>query len=146
MSNNDINKYDDIINLPHHVSSERPRMSMSQRAAQFAPFAALSGYDEAVREERRLTEERIEIDENMIEILNGKLEVIQSLLPDCPEALITYFIPDEDKEGGAYVTVANAIRTIKIYERQIIMDDGTIIPIDDIIEIESELFNNMDIE
>ena len=97
-------KYDDIIHLPHHVSATRPRMPMLDRAAQFSPFVALTGYEAAVRETARLTDQRVELDESAKAELDRKLRLLLSL-PGQPEASITYFRPDERKEGGAYETV-----------------------------------------
>ena len=95
-------KYDSIINLPHHVSKTRPQMPMSDRAAQFAPFAALTGYDSAIKETGRLTDEKIEMDEEALNILNMKFQILVDSLDDEPEVTFTYFKPDERKAGGAY--------------------------------------------
>lgn len=139
------NKYDDIINLPHHTSPTRPRMSAIDRAAQFSPFAALTGYDAAVKETARLTDERIEIDEYMKEALDARIQIIAEHLSDKPEISITYFVPDDRKDGGAYITITGTVKKIDAYEQTIIMTDGTIIPVYEIIQIEGELFNGMDI-
>lgn len=105
MSNsNNMHKYDDIINLPHYTSSKRPRMAMIDRAAQFSPFAALTGYDAAVKETARLTEDRVELDEYQKSALNDRLQIVQERLSDTPVISITYFVPDERKSGGAYCT------------------------------------------
>ena len=98
------NRYDEIINLPHHVSKTRPRMPMSDRAAQFAPFAALTGYDSAIKETGRLTDERIELDEGALTALNMRYQLLMDALDEEPEVEITYFKPDERKAGGEYVT------------------------------------------
>ena len=102
--------YDDIIRLPHHVSQNHPQMSMLDRAAQFAPFAALAGYEAAVGETARLTSERRELDAQEAEELNRRLAALISLLPDRPEATLEYFVPDDRKAGGAYVTVTGRVR------------------------------------
>ena len=95
------NRYNEIINLPHHVSKMRPQMPMSDRAAQFAPFAALTGYDSAIKETGRLTDEKIEMDEEALNILNMKFKILVDSLDDEPEVTFTYFKPDERKAGGA---------------------------------------------
>lgn len=133
-------KYDDILNLPHHVSASRPHMSAIDRAAQFAPFAALTGYDAAVRETARLTDARMELDEYEKEALNDKLRVLGENLESAPEVTITYFLPDGKKAGGAYVTASGAVKKIDGYERVVVLADGGRIPIDEIAGIGSDLF------
>ena len=135
--------YDDIINLPHHVSSSRPRMSSIDRAAQFSPFAALTGYDNAVKETARLTEERIELDESRKAALNERLCIIQDTLVEQPTVIITYFQPDKKKSGGAYVTATGSVKKIDEYVRTVVMHDTTKIPIDEIISIDGEMFSSM---
>ena len=105
-------KYDEIINFPHHVSKTRPQMPMSDRAAQFSPFAALTGYDSAIRETGRLTDEKIDLDEESLNALNVRYQMLTDALEERPEVRITYFKPDERKAGGAYVTTAGAVRKI----------------------------------
>ena len=133
--------YDDIIHLPHHVSSRRPQMPMSDRAAQFSPFAALTGYDDAIRETGRLTEQKILLDEEALARLDEKFRLLQDHLKEYPEIRVTYFKPDERKDGGAYLTVSGAIRKLRNFEREILLYDGTRIPMDDILEMESLLFS-----
>lgn len=133
--------YSDIIDLPHYVSLKHPHMTRQNRAAQFAPFAALTGHDEAIEETGRLTGKRIELDENQKSILDAKLQMIGHEQNEKVPAKITYFIPDEKKEGGKYVTVTGNIKRIHEYKRLIILQDGNQIPIDDIIEIESDVFD-----
>lgn len=135
---NRTHKYDDIINLPHHVSSTRAKMPISDRAAQFSPFAALTGYDAAVKETARLTDERIELDESSKTILNEKLQIIMERIQERPEITVTYFLPDEKKAGGAYANVTGCVKKIDEYERTVVMTDGTKIPIDHIYEIAGE--------
>ena len=130
-----VQRYNDIIKLPHPVSKKHPQMSLLNRAAQFAPFAALTGYEDAIRETERLTEERVELDVNHKQILDEKLMVILEQLDTHPKISITYFVPDEKKEGGAYVTVTESIKKIDMYECKVIMIDGTNIKMDDIIDI-----------
>ena len=135
-------QYDDIINLPHHVSGTRPQMSIMNRAAQFAAFAALTGYDAAVKETARLTDERIELDENALDDLAMKLSMLADMINDHPEIAITYFRPDEKKEGGAYVTAVGAVKKLDEYERVIVLMNGEKIPIVDVLDIECELLED----
>ena len=124
--------YDDIIRLPHHVSQNHPQMSMHDRAAQFAPFAALTGYEAAVGETARLTSERRELDAQEAEELNRRLTDLSARLKDRPKVTIEYSVPDERKSGGAYVTVTGRVRNISVAERLLIMEDGTEIPMEDV--------------
>ncbi|KAF5065296.1 hypothetical protein DSECCO2_275570 [anaerobic digester metagenome] len=129
------NKYDDIIHLPHHVSETHPRMPVSDRAAQFAPFAALIGYDAAVKETARLTNQRIELSEEEKAALDAQLRFAAERIGDGSEVTITYFQPDGKKSGGAYVDVTGRIKKIDDVNRQIIMRDDTNISIDEIIQL-----------
>ncbi len=133
-------EYDDIIHLPHHVSKTHPPMAVIDRAAQFSPFAALTGYDAAVKETARLTDERVELDESMKDTLRDKLQIIADRLEEHPEIAVTYFQPDAKKHGGAYVTAIGKVKKVNEYERAIIMTDGTAIPIDEIINIDGQIF------
>lgn len=139
----DTHRYDDIINLPHPTSANHPRMSLYDRAAQFSPFAALTGHDAAIKETARLTEQKIELSEDTISQLNEKLQIVADHLET--EVTITYFVPDERKSGGAYVSYTGIVRRIDDYEHTLIMTDKTVIPIEQISEIESELFGEMGI-
>ena len=132
-------KYGDIINLPHHVSSTRPQMSMIDRAAQFSPFAALTGYDAAIKETGRLTDEKIEMDEEALNILNMKFQVLVDSMDDEPEVTFTYFKPDERKAGGAYLTASGVVKKIDDFERMIVMRNGTKIPMDDVLDFDIEV-------
>lgn len=134
------NKYKDIINLSHHTSKTRPRMSIYNRAAQFSPFAALTGYDEAVKETARLTKDRIELDEYQILVINDKLNFAIEQKTLNPILSITYFKPDEKKKGGEYLTVIGAIKRIDEVNHTVILQDKTIIPINSIFDIEGEIF------
>lgn len=136
-------EYDDIINLPHHVSRKHPHMSAINRAAQFSPFAALTGYDVAIKETARLTNERLELDQYMKDSLTYKLQIMADHLKEHPEVAIIYFKPDAKKNGGAYATTIGTSKKIDEYERLLVMTDGTAIPIDDIINIEGEIFETM---
>ena len=124
--------YDDIIRLPHHVSQNHPQMPDRDRAAQFAPFAALTGDEAAVGETARLTAERRELDPQEAEELNRRLTERAARLKDRPEVTIEYFVPDERKAGGAYVTVTDVVRNISIAERIVALVNGDVIPINDI--------------
>ena len=136
--------YDDIINLPHHVSLTRPQMSMLDRAAQFSPFAALTGYDAAIKETGRLTDEKIELDEEALTALDMKYQLLINALDDAPEVTITYFQPDERKAGGKYITATSAVKKVDDFERRITMQDGTKIPMDDVLSIDGELFSSLE--
>lgn len=135
--------YEDILNLPHHVSKTRPQMSMLDRAAQFSPFAALTGYDDAIKETGRLTDEKIEMDEDRKAALDMKQAYLSEMIDEQPEISITYFLPDAKKSGGAYVTVTGNLKRFDEYERLLILTDGKKIPMDDIADIESDLFRGM---
>lgn len=135
--------YEDIINLPHHVSPTRPRMSMADRAAQFSPFAALSGYGDAVQETARLTNRRIELDESAKAALDEKLRLLAEVIEERPEAEITYFLPDKKKAGGEYVTATGQVKKVDAVAQELVMANGRIIPIADIIEVESRLFQTL---
>lgn len=135
-------KYDDIINLPHHVSTKHPQMSIEARSAQFAPFAALTGYEDEVNETARLTNKKVDIDEETKIILNEKLEIIKEKIELKPKVTFTYFVPDLKKEGGKYVTVTDNIKRIDNYSKVIILENKSIIPILDIINIEGDILKN----
>ena len=135
-------KYEEIINLPHHVSKTRPQMPMSDRAAQFAPFAALTGYDSAIKETGRLTDERIELDEDALTALNIKYQFLMDTLDEEPEIKITYFMPDERKAGGEYVSVIGVVKKVDDFERLITMQDGTRIPMDDVYDMSISVITN----
>ena len=137
-------KYDEIMGLPHHVSKNRPQMPMSDRAAQFAPFAALTGYDAAIKETGRLTDERIELDVEALSALDMKYQILMEALDEAPEVTITYFQPDERKAGGKYVSAVGAVKKIDDFERRITMRDGTRIPMDDVLSIDGEMFSSLE--
>ena len=130
-----MSRYDDIINLPHHVSPTRQRMSMHDRAAQFAPFAALVGYDDAVAETARLTVVRPELDEQEQRAINECLAYIANHIKEQPEARIKYFVSDEHKSGGAIVGISGKVKKISATDGTIVMADGCVIPIADVIDI-----------
>lgn len=140
--------YDDIIDLPHPVSKRHPQMPLSDRAAQFAPFAALTGHDEAIRETARLTDSFIELDEEQREKLDQRLQMLLAEMRadplQIPEIKATYFQPDEKKDGGAYVSVSGRVKKVDGYRRQIWFTDGTALSMENLISIEGELFKDMD--
>ena len=127
--------YSDIINLPHHVSHNHPQMPMMARAAQFAPFAALTGYDAVIHETARLTDRQVELEEYGNERLNRKFAELMTILDNHPEIMVSYFLPDERKTGGCYTTASGMIKKIDTYEHLLWMDDGTKIPFANIIDL-----------
>ena len=129
------NRYDEIMGLPHHVSKTRPQMPLSDRAAQFAPFAALTGYDSAIKETGRLTDERIELDEEALAALDRKYQLLIEALDDAPEVTITYFQPDERKAGGQYVSATGTVKKVDTFGRRILLQDGTRIPLDSVYDL-----------
>ena len=133
-------KYDDIINLPHHVSAKHPQMKLLDRAAQFSPFAALTGHEDSIRETARRTEEFLELEEDKKEQLDEKIHVLQENLWKKPEIIVTYFVPDEKKDGGAYVTHRGRIRKIDTYRHRLLFEDGTDVGMQYIFEIDGEMF------
>jgi len=135
MESTDPHRYDDMLDLPHHVSATHPHMSRADRAAQFSPFAALTGFGAAIQETGRLTEERLVPEEDMRRELNEKLQLLKEQIQTCPAASFTYFLQDEKKEGGEYVTVAGNVKKIRETDRMVVLTDGTRIPVEDIIEI-----------
>ena len=133
-------KYDDIISMEHHKSKKHPPMSLYARSAQFAPFAALTGYEDAVRETAREVGDRIEIDDELKNILDGKIQILIEQIKKKPEVIFTYFVPDLTKEGGAYISVMGIVKKIDTYNQKIILEDKTEIPINEIIDISGEIF------
>ena len=128
--------YDDIINMPRHTSPLRPRMSKKERAAQFSPFAALTGYESAIAETGRVTDARVDLDENERARLDEKLRFAAAQIKTRPVIKITYFLADSRKSGGAYVDYTGALKRIDTVERTVIFEDKTSVPVDDIYEIE----------
>lgn len=141
-------KYDDIINLAHHVSVRHPKMSIAARAAQFAPFSALTGFDDAVNETARLTEEKAELDENRKAQLDARIKFIQEYLKGTFEldesvskkVKVTYFEKDDKKEGGFYKEEKGEIKKVDAYAQRLIMESGRAVPIYDIYDLEGEMF------
>jgi hypothetical protein len=136
--------YDDIIHLLHPTSLTHPRMSISARAAQFSPYATLTGYGDAVKETARLTHQKLELDEDRKADINEKLLLIQAQIEYKPLAAITYFKSDDKKDGGTYSTVVGNVKKIREYEGIVVMMNGMEIPIDDIIQIEGNALNLVD--
>ena len=128
--------YSDIKDKCRPYYEDFPRMSRHDRAAQFAPFAALTGYDDAVCETARYTDHRRELDEDEINRLNSQLCRLMEELPERPEILAVYFLPDERKSGGSYNVKRGAVRIIDSYENSLVFTDGTRIPIGDLYSIE----------
>lgn len=130
--------YEDLLYQPRHVSLRHPHMSLEDRAAQFSPFAALSGYGAAVRETERLTTERVELDENQKEVLNRQLQRLSRQLLEKKSSMweIVYFQPDERKAGGCYRTVAGKVKKVEADGRRIELEDGSSIEVEEILELE----------
>ena len=128
-------KYDDIIALPHPEPRTHPRMSLHDRAAQFSPFAALTGHSAAIAETGRLTDSRITLDESEMARVDAELQHLQELLPSRPTVSITYFVPDERKAGGSYQTVTGTVRRIDTVNSVLLLTDQRAIPIPDILDV-----------
>ena len=135
--------YDDMINMPCPTSPRHPRMPRADQAAQFAPFAALTGYDAAIDETGRLTDQKIDISEDMREKLDLKQNFLADIIDEQPEISVTYFVLDKKKSGGAYVTVNGRLKQIDEYEQLIILTNGKKTPIQEVYTIESDLFRGM---
>ena len=133
-------EYDDLIYLPHPVSRRHPPMSAMDRAAQFSPFSALTGYEAVLQEAGRLTDSRAELSEYSRDILDQKQKILLDAAPTYPEITITYFIPDRRKQGGAYGTLKGNLKKIDLARRVIILLDGTEVSLDDVADIQCELF------
>ncbi len=136
-------EYDDIIHLPHPVSGRHPPMAAIGRAAQFSPFAALTGYDAAIRETARLTDEKVELDDYSSNDLSDRLQIIAERIAQQPEITITFFQPDILKSGGSYVNAAGTAKKIDEYKRIVILTDGTTIHMDEIVAIEGAIFGTL---
>lgn len=136
-------KYDDIINLPHHVSKKHPQMSLHDRAAQFSPFAALTGHKAAINETARLTDEKQILSEDVIAKLNEQLNLIKENISTNPIVTITYFVPDDRKSGGAYISNTGVVKKINEYNHTVILTDKTVIPIEQISEMQSDIFSEI---
>ena len=129
-------RYSDIINLPHHVSKRHPQMPMLSRAAQFAPFAALTGYDDALREEGRLTDEWRERGDEVNDELNRAVALLMERMEEQPRVEVTFFRPDKRKRGGVYSVWNGRVKRIDEHERRLLLTDGRVIPMDLVTRIE----------
>ena len=136
-------KYDNILRLPHPTSAKHPRMPVSERAAIFSPFAALSGHAGAIAETARLTDQRMELDEDTRAELDRRQAVLLEHIAEQPEVTVTWFQPDERKDGGAYVTTTGRLKKIDPVERVMTLQDGTSIPLEDVVELENEYFKEL---
>ena len=137
-------KYKDMLHLPHPVSAARPRMALQDRAAQFSPFAALTGYDDALRETARLTERFIELDEDGKQEIDRQISYLQQHPLDTVPVKIIYFVPDEKKDGGSYRRVAGHVKKIDWYEKKIVLTEAGTLEIGHIVEMDSALWENME--
>ena len=131
-------QYDDIIDMPHHVSEKHPQMPLSDRATQFSPFAALTGYDAAIVETARLTDHRRELTEERKQEINLQLSALQARIKTDPAIIImvVYYEADARKEGGAYKTVTGSVKKIDPLAGILELTDGTVIPFVDIFDLE----------
>jgi len=136
-------QHDDILHLPHPTSAKHPRMPIGDRAAIFSPFAALTGHSAAIAETARLTEQKIQLDEDRRSELDEKQRMLEEVIARQPEVTVTWFRPDDKKDGGSYVTTTGNLKRADGVERVMVMTDGTWIPLDDIIELESEWFQKL---
>lgn len=136
-------KYSDMFNMPHHVSDKRPKMSIKDRAAQFSPFAALTGHDAAIRETARLTDKRIILDESEKNILDEGLKIIASNIGNKPEISLVYFREDELKDGGSYEEITDIVVKIDYYGRVIVMKSGISVNFDDIYKIDGDMLQKV---
>lgn len=142
MNNDNHHKYDDIINMPHHVSRRHKQMPLSDRAAQFSPFSALSGYNDAVKETARQTDGRIYLSEDSKAVINDKIRILSGISNSEPIS-ITYFVPDDKKTGGQYITDTGTVKKIDEYNKVIKMNNGAIIAFKDILELDGDIFNSL---
>ena len=134
--------YDDILHLPHPTSKRHPRMPIVDRAAQFSPFAALTGHRAAIEETARVTDHRIELDEDAKEQLDQTLQLLLERIDEQPEITVTWFSPDKKKAGGQYHTATGKLKRIDTQESRLILTDGNQIPLEDLLEIRSESFQD----
>ena len=138
--------YEDIIGLPRPISKKHPQPPLEERAARFAPFSAITDYEEMVLEEARVTEARIHLDENELTLLNEKLNLVLEFLDKKPEITITYFSPDQKKEGGSYVSVTGTIKLIDQHNRIVVINSDKKIHIDDIYKLSGDLFHTLGLD
>ena len=136
----DQRKYEAIMNMDHPSSLRHPRMSMSDRAAQFSPFAALTGHDEAIKETARVTDRKIELSEDEKAVLDRKMKIVEEHIGTSTMFRFIYFVPDATKDGGAYVPYDGSVKKIDLYHGVLVLSDHTVIEIEQIVDIESECF------
>lgn len=137
------NKYDDLLDLPHPVSKKHKPMSMRNRAAQFLPFAALNGYEEAIEETARLTEEWTETGESEREEMDRRMNYLEKKIGDMPEVEITFFEPDQKKKGGHYLRIQGRVKKLRIDTRELVMEEGKVIPMGNIVTVEGKIFDKL---
>ena len=135
--------YDDIINLPHPTSAKHPRMPISDRAAIFSPFAALTGHAAAIQETARLTDQRMELDEDTKAMLDLKQQILADRIAERPEVSVVWFRPDEKKDGGQYVTTVGQLKKVDDIARILQLADGTTISLDEIVDLQCDLFQGL---
>lgn len=133
-------KYENMLDMPHYEPRNHPRMTMEQRAAQFAPFAALTGYSAAIAETGRLTGSRVVLEEDDLQALDRRMSYLKEHLKDCPEVEFTYFKPDALKDGGEYVTVTGTVKKIDEPSGTVFLTSGERIPASDILDLDGEIF------
>ena len=136
-----MNNYDDIINLEHYEPKRHPRMSIESRSAQFAPFAALTGHNDAIKETERLTTKRIELSDFDKKLINNKLLLIDKLKSEKPLITFTHFIYDNKKSGGKYIDITGIVKRIDLVNSIIYLTNNVNIPIDEILDISADIFN-----
>lgn len=136
--------YDDIINLPHYQSRKRPAMTILNRAAQFSPFAALTGHGAAIVETARLTDCQIELDENCKQELDRRMRFLFSRLQEKPTVTFTHFVKDGLKDGGFYHVATGVVKKTDEYASTLTLEDGTVLHVPDILAVDGELFEEME--
>ena len=144
MQRDDEDRYSDMLRMPHHVSSKYPRMPLRDRAAQFAAFNALTGYEESVREAARTTETRMELDDYSLSVLRIKLRIMKDFEKNAPEISVTYFVSDKKKDGGEYVTVHGKLKRFDEAGAAVIFTDGRSVPVEDIADISGGIFADIE--
>lgn len=137
-------KYDTILHLPHHVSEKHPPIPMEERAAQFSPYAALTGFGAVIDETRRLTAPRHTLSEEALSHLNRQYQLLLKHLPERPEITLTYFQPDAKKDGGAYLTMTGRVKKVEAYEQRLVLEDGTVVAMENIMSMEGKVFAEME--
>ncbi len=137
-------KYDAILHLPHHVSEKHPTIPMEERAAQFSPYAALTGFGAVIDETRRLTDPRHTLSEEALAQLNRQYQLLLEHLTERPEITVTYFQPDVRKDGGAYLTMTGRVKKVEAYEQRLVLEDGRAVVMENIMSMEGKVFAEME--